>query len=43
MPKDLEATKCDVCELAKHKRISFPKETECDPDLKPFETVLSTT
>ena len=40
VPKDLEATKCDVCELAKHKRISFPKETECDPDLKPFETVL---
>uniref|UniRef100_UPI003525BC0A hypothetical protein n=1 Tax=Salmonella enterica TaxID=28901 RepID=UPI003525BC0A len=28
-----------VCELAKHKRISFPKETEWDPDLKPFEIV----
>lgn len=39
VPKDPEATKCDVCELAKHKRISFAKETEWDPDLKPFETV----
>ena len=40
VPKDPEGTKCDVCELAKHKRISFPKETEWDPDdLKPFETV----
>ena len=38
-PKDREAKKCDVCELSKHKHISFPSETEWDPELKPFQTV----
>ena len=30
---------CDVCELAKHKRISFPSEAEIDADMQPFELV----
>ena len=31
--------KCDVCELAKHRHISFPKELEFDSSLRPFEQV----
>lgn len=31
--------KCDVCEVAKHRHISFPKELEFDSTLRPFEQV----
>lgn len=40
VPWNHEAKKCDVCELSKHKQISFPKESDWDPDLKSFQTVL---
>ena len=32
-------SKCDVCEVAKHRHISFPKELEFDSDLRSFEQV----